>query len=522
MNCSTRFEPRIQVHGSDHGLECRSQHPIALAPTSDCLATSHSQGPPQVELTRKFCQLLVSHQRGAQPRQVALRHLRTAIVYPGAHDEIQDGVAQELQALVVLHRIRVFVQERAVRQCAAQERRIDEAHPQSPRQSAGGSGTKSSFELAKGDLPELRERQAPSLLPIGPLCAPRAMEPGGPSVPDCGLWPYYLTGGRTGTAIRDTMLSLTLGNNAASIERQRHFSERHPTGPRSLGLGRSRRVAVWPRLWAADVQQAFEVSIRGGIRLIDTAEVYGSGRSERFVGEFIRELGSPVFVATKFFPWPWRLTRGSVIRALKASLRRLGLETVDLYQIHNPYSLLSVEYLAEALVDCVEAGLARAVGVSNFDEGQMLRAYSTLARHKVPLSSNQVHYSLLQRTVEKNGLLARCRELGVRLIAYSPLEMGLLTGKYGRGRLPSGSRAIRYAASIGRLQPLLKTMTEIGQDQGGRSHAQVALNWVMCKGALPIPGAKNADQAQENLGSLGWSLTPDQIATLDEASSWDG
>ena len=261
------------------------------------------------------------------------------------------------------------------------------------------------------------------------------------------------------------------------------------------------------------------MSLRGGIRLVDTAEVYGSGRSERFVGEFIRELNTPVFVATKFFPWPWRLTRRSVIRALRASLRRLGLQTVDLYQIHNPYSFLSVEALAEALVECVEAGLARAVGVSNYNEGEMLRAYSTLARHKIPLASNQVHYSLLQRNVERNGLLARCLELGVRLIAYSPLEMGLLTGKYGRGRLPSGSRAIRYAATVGHLQPLLKTMTDIGQDQGGRTNAQVALNWVMAKGALAIPGAKNAEQALENLGSLGWALTPEQVASLDAASS---
>ncbi len=267
-----------------------------------------------------------------------------------------------------------------------------------------------------------------------------------------------------------------------------------------------------------EVRQAFKVSIAGGVRMVDTAEVYGSGRSERFVGEFIQEADEPVFVATKFFPWPWRVTRGSVTRALRASLHRLGLDAVDLYQIHNPYSLMGIESLAEALVECVETGLARSVGVSNFDEGEMLRAYSTLARHGVALVSNQVHYSLMQRNVETNGLLDRCQELGVRLIAYSPLEMGLLTGKYSRARLPSGSRAIRYAASIGRAQALLKVMTAVGQDQGGRSNAQVALNWVMHKGALPIPGAKNADQALDNIGSLGWSLTDEQVAALDAAS----
>jgi aryl-alcohol dehydrogenase-like predicted oxidoreductase len=269
---------------------------------------------------------------------------------------------------------------------------------------------------------------------------------------------------------------------------------------------------------AEDVRGAFETSVREGIRLIDTAEVYGSGRSERFLGDFARGRGNEVLVATKFFPWPWRLSWKSIAAALKASLARLGMDRVALYQIHSPISPLSPETMAEALVDCVDAGLTQAVGISNFDEGQMLRVYSTLARHNISLASNQVHYSLLQREVEKNGMLARCKELGVRLMAYSPLEMGLLTGKYGRAHLPPGSRALRYASLVGRLHPLLKLMTEIGQDLGGRSNAQVALNWVIAKGALPIPGAKNAEQALENAGALGWSLDAVAVAALDAVS----
>jgi len=269
---------------------------------------------------------------------------------------------------------------------------------------------------------------------------------------------------------------------------------------------------------AEDVKQAFELSVAHGIRLIDTAEIYGSGRSERFVGDFAEGVSGNILVATKFFPWPWRLSRGSLPAALKSSLTRLRMEKVDLYQIHNPFSPAGIEILAEGLVDCVAAGLARAVGVSNFDEGQMLRAYSTLARNNIALASNQVHYSLLNRQAEKNGLLARCRELSIRLIAYSPLEMGLLTGKYSRTHLPPGSRALRYPGLVGQIQPLLKLMTEIGQDQGGKSPAQIALNWVIAKGALPIPGAKNAAQAQDNAGAVGWSLDADQLAALDAAS----
>ncbi len=267
-----------------------------------------------------------------------------------------------------------------------------------------------------------------------------------------------------------------------------------------------------------DAREAFQASITEGIRFVDTAEVYGGGASERLLGQFIEEAQQPVLVATKFFPMPWRLSRRSLVPALRGSLARLRLEIVDLYQIHWPSPLVSVEKLAEGLALCVEAGLTRTVGVSNFDESYMLRAYSTLAQHNVPLASNQVHFSLLNRLVEKSGLLARCAELGIRVIAYSPLEMGLLTGKYSVDNPPPGNRGMRYMHLTPRVAPLLKLMTEIGQDHGGKSNAQVALNWVICKGALPIPGAKNADQALQNAGSLGWELTAEEVAKLDAAS----
>ena len=267
-----------------------------------------------------------------------------------------------------------------------------------------------------------------------------------------------------------------------------------------------------------DIQQAFEVSIQEGIRFIDTAEVYGSGRSERLTGQFIKGTDKPILVATKFFPLPWRLTKKTILSALKGSLNRLGLDTVDLYQIHMPTPLLSPESMMDGLVSCFENGLARTVGVSNFNQAYMLRAYSSLARHNIPLASNQVHYSLLNRNVEKNGLLARCSELGIRLIAYSPLEMGLLSGKYGTSNPPPGNRGARYLNILSKIPPLLKLMTEIGQDHGGKSNVQVALNWVICKKALPIPGAKNGDQALQNAGALGWKLTEEELDKLDFAS----
>jgi len=267
-----------------------------------------------------------------------------------------------------------------------------------------------------------------------------------------------------------------------------------------------------------DCRAAFQASLKAGIRFVDTAEVYGSGRSERLLGQFLKETEQPVLVATKFFPMPWRLTKQTLLGALKHSLERIGVESVDLYQVHWPSPLLKTEVMADGLAACVEGGMTRTVGVSNFGPSQMLAAYSALARRNVPLASNQVKYSLLDRHVEKNGLLARCQELGIRLIAYSPLEMGLLSGKYTPENPPTGTRARRYAGLVKKIAPLLKTMTEIGQDHGGKSNAQVALNWCICKETLPIPGAKNAEQAAQNAAALGWKLTEEEVTKLDEAS----
>jgi len=267
-----------------------------------------------------------------------------------------------------------------------------------------------------------------------------------------------------------------------------------------------------------DCRAAFEVALEAGIRFVDTAEVYGNGRSERMLGQFLKETEQPVLVATKYFPYPWRFTKKAVMRALKGSLERIGVETVDLYQIHQPYSLLPLDSLMEALADAVKDGLTRTVGVSNYNQTQMLRAYSALARSDVPLAANQVTYSLLNREIEYDGLLARCKELGVRVIAYSPIEKGLLTGKYSPENPPPGIRGRRYGDLLPRIGPLLKLMTEIGQEHGGKSRVQVALNWCICKGTLPIPGAKNADQAEENAGALGWKLTEEEVEKLNEAS----
>lgn len=267
-----------------------------------------------------------------------------------------------------------------------------------------------------------------------------------------------------------------------------------------------------------DIEAGFQISLENGVHFVDTAEIYGNGRSERLLGQFLKHTETPVIVATKFFPLPWRWTKSSVTRAMRASLERLQLDRVDLYQIHWPSPLIPIETYVEGLAAAHRLGLTRAVGVSNYDKNQMQRAYTVLAKYEIPLASNQVEYHLLNRSIEKNGLLARCQELGIRLIAYSPLAMGLLTGKYNPGNPPPGMRAGKYASILKDIQPLIKLLTGIGQDLGGKSAAQVALNWCMCKGTLPIPGAKNVRQAEMNAGAAGWRLTDEQVMLLDAAS----
>ena len=267
-----------------------------------------------------------------------------------------------------------------------------------------------------------------------------------------------------------------------------------------------------------DIRKAFNVAINLGIRFIDTAEVYGSGYSERLLGKFLKETDQPLLIATKYFPWPWRLTKGFIPRALRASLDRIGIESVDLYQIHWSSPIMTPETMMEGMVECVKRGWTRTVGVSNFGQKRMLRAYSTLARHGIPLASNQLHYSLLNRENEKNGTLARCKELGIRLIAYSPLEKGLLTGKYSSENPPPGVRGSQYIELLKKLPPVIKLLQQIGQNHGGKTVSQVSLNWLICKGALPIPGAKNERQAEENAGGAGWQLTETDVAKIDEVT----
>jgi len=266
-------------------------------------------------------------------------------------------------------------------------------------------------------------------------------------------------------------------------------------------------------------KRAMEVSLEAGVDLFDTAAMYSGGASERRVGE--PAAGRDILIATKF-PSGFRFRAEDLPEELEASLGRLGRPSIDLYQHHFPARRVSIPSLMEHMADAVEAGRVTAVGVSNYSAEQMRRAHSALAERGIPLAANQVEYSLLHRQPETNGVLDACRELGVSLIAYTPLAGGLLTGKYSATNRPGGffRRVLpRYGRKgLEALQPVVALLEEIGH-RYSKTPSQVALRWLIQNPVvLPIPGAKNGKQAAENASALTFTWTPDEVDALSRAT----
>lgn len=271
-------------------------------------------------------------------------------------------------------------------------------------------------------------------------------------------------------------------------------------------------------------RRAVEISIAAGANLFDTAAMYSGGAAESRLGELTR--GRDVFIATKF-PGSFSFKAEDLPKELEASLKRLGRDYIDLYQHHFPNTRLSIPKLMDQMANAVEAGKIKAVGVSNYSAEQMREAHAALAKRGVPLASNQVEYSLLHRQPETNGLLDACRELGITLIAYSPLAGGMLTGKYSAQHRPGGFfRRIlpQYSRkAMEAIQPVGVLLRQIGEKYS-KTPSQVAIRWLMENpSVLPIPGAKNGRQAEENAGALSFSLTPEEVDRLSQATlAWRG
>jgi aryl-alcohol dehydrogenase-like predicted oxidoreductase len=288
--------------------------------------------------------------------------------------------------------------------------------------------------------------------------------------------------------------------------------------PSGLARWTPAQLAYGPSDSAAEEERALEVSLAAGVNLIDTAEMYSSGASEQRVGELVD--GKDVLIATKFPPSPF--SKIEVFpKALEDSLARLQRTSIDLYQHHFPSQRIPIPNLMQLMADAVEAGKVKAIGVSNYSAEQMRLAHTELAKRGIPLASNQVQYSLLYRKPEVDGVLDACRELGITLIAYSPLAMGALTGKYSARTRASGMRRFLpsfRSKTMDSVQPVVELLRQIGE-RYSKSPSQVALRWLIeNENVLPIPGAKNSRQAAENAGALSFSLTPEEVEILSQAT----
>ena len=311
------------------------------------------------------------------------------------------------------------------------------------------------------------------------------------------------------------MESITLGQNALSVT------------PLCLGTWAWGDKLFWSYgndYGSEQVEQAFNAAIEAGTTFFDTAEVYGLGLSEELLGRFMKKTDKDVQIATKFGPLPWRFSAESVSEALTESLKRLQVEQIALYQVHWPFTFfMSQETLMNALATEVEKGRIKTIGVSNYSQAQMQEAHQILARRGIPLAVNQVRYSLLTRQVESQGIIAKAKQLGVTILAYSPLAQGLLTGKYTTDKTvnPTGARSIdpRFSKdNLQKIEPVISLLRTIGEKYN-RTPAQVALNWLIAQGnVIPISGVKTAEQVKQNAGAVDWKLSDDEVTQLEQIS----
>lgn len=284
----------------------------------------------------------------------------------------------------------------------------------------------------------------------------------------------------------------------------------------------------YDRSMDAQLQEVFNLCVRNGVTLFDTGDSYGTGRlngqSEKLLGRFTAEYvginQDKICLATKLAAYPWRLTRGSMVKACQASAQRLG--RVDLAQMHwstANYFPWQEWQLLDGLGDLYERGAVKGIGLSNYGTKRLRKVYQKFSDRGIPITTLQVQYSLLSTyPVTELGIKEVCDELGIKLIAYSPLCLGILTGKYtDPSTYPKGLRRFLFKRLVPEARSLLNCLQAIAQSRN-KTMSQVAINWCIAKGTIPIPGAKNTQQARDNIGAKDWLLDSGEIAELDKAA----
>ena len=267
-----------------------------------------------------------------------------------------------------------------------------------------------------------------------------------------------------------------------------------------------------------DAFDAFQRARKSGINFFDTAEVYGykgqkyEQSAEEILGRFVKNddsiIKDEVVVGSKVFTIPWtnalmgggiRLGKESLVKAGKESVKRMGGRRMDLWSIHFPFPSFSQDALMSALEESLDLGLTRAVGVSNYNTEQLERAFEILEKRGIPLASNQIEYSVVNRKAEKEGLIQSCLDRDVKVVAHSPLK------------------ALKTTEIEEKYVIMNKLCEFIGQvNGGGKSKVSVMLNYCMAKGTIPIPGVKRVEHIEDIENAMGWTLDEESVLTIDE------
>lgn len=284
----------------------------------------------------------------------------------------------------------------------------------------------------------------------------------------------------------------------------------------------------WPTLEDNLIDRIVSLSLEGGINWFDTAEVYGKGESEKVLSKALKEAGKKpgeVIVATKW--WPMFRFASNIRKTINERIKLLDPYPIDLYQVHQPFGFSGETSEMAAMAELFNRKLIKSIGVSNFNAKKMRNSWETLQKSGIPLATNQVRYSLLDRRIESNGVMELAKKLGITIIAYSPLAQGIVSGKFhDNPELVKNSGFRKYSppfrpAGLEKSRPVIILLKELaGKYQVTPS--QVALNWLIHFNGdtvVAIPGATKENHVKENCGAMSFRLSDKDMIRLDKASS---
>ena len=280
----------------------------------------------------------------------------------------------------------------------------------------------------------------------------------------------------------------------------------------SIGFGAAFRSGI-----TEDSPKVIRKALSLGVNLIDIAEIYHRGRSEEVVGEAIRGRRDEVVIKTKVARD--HLKYNDVLKAAEGSLKRLGVNVIDLYLVHHPNPKIPIEETMRAMEKLIDEGKVRYIGVSNFNASLVKKAQEALSRHEIV--ADEVKYNLVEREIEED-LLPYCKKESISIIAYSPLARGMLTGKFDKeSEIPEGHWRKRdplfQEPNFSRALELVEILKKIAENHD-KTPGQVALNWLASKPeVVPIFGASDISQVEENCGAVGWRMNDEELQMIETA-----